>query len=57
MNSKLTLFILGNKARRAGSDSSSSASGSVGPGFGPRRGKFSFENFQLGLGGVEMFTF
>ena len=35
-------------ARRAGSDSSMSASGSAGPGFYPRRGsKFSFENFHL----------
>ena len=36
---------------------SMSASGSAGPGFDPRRGsKFSFENFQPGLGGVEMYT-
>ena len=34
-------------ARCAGSDGSMSASGSLGPGFDPRRGsKFSFENFQ-----------
>ena len=38
---------ISNKARRAGSDGSVSASGSAGPGFDPRRGsKFSFENFQ-----------
>ena len=35
------------KACRAGSDGSMSASGSAGPGFDPQRGsKFSFENFQ-----------
>ena len=35
------------EARRAGSDGSMSASGSVGPGFDPREGSnFSFENFQ-----------
>ena len=35
------------EARHAGSDGSSSPSGSAGPGFHPRRGsKFSFENFQ-----------
>ena len=34
-------------ARRTGSDGSMCASGSVGPGFDPRRGsKFSLENFQ-----------
>ena len=45
--SDLLLFYVLNKARRAGSDGSMSASGSAGPGFNPRRGsKFSFENFQ-----------
>ena len=37
------------RARRAGSDGSMSASGSAGPGFDPRWGsKFSFENIHLG---------
>ena len=39
--------MFGTVARRAGSDGSMFASGSVGPGFDPRRGsKFSFENFE-----------